>query len=208
MLSSLRVLLPLPLLTLVACSPVPEDIALPDARTGDAMRRDAGSVEEDAAASAICPPVGPFGMRAGEISPDIELVDCEGVTHSLHELCDREVTWLFEFADWCPPCRAFAMSQANAVYDANVSAHGAAFAGWMVISETADFGTPDAATCATIRDRYGIHMPVLFDPSGALQSALGVPANEVHVVLTEGARIHWVGQYAARQVATRIESAY
>ena len=61
---------------------------------------------------------------------------------------------------------------------------------------------------ATIRDRYGIHMPVLFDPSGALQSALGVPANEVHVVLTEGARIHWVGQYAARQVATRIESAY
>jgi hypothetical protein len=51
-------------------------------------------------------------------------------------------------------------------------------------------------------------MPVLFDPTGAMQDALGVPANEVQVVLTEGARIDWVGRYAGSEVAARIESAY
>jgi peroxiredoxin len=187
---------------------VPDASARADAQAMPDAGRDAPITPDAPSVAAMCPPAGPFGTRAGDISPDFTLTDCDGNTHTLHELCEKQVTWLFEFADWCPPCRTFAMSRANTIYDANVAAHGDAFAGWMVISETSDFGPPSAATCATIRDRYGIHMPVLFDPTGAMQDALGVPANEVQVVLTEGARIDWVGRYAGSEVAARIESAY
>lgn len=49
-------------------------------------------------------------------------------------------------------------------------------------------------------------MPVLYDPTGAFQRNLGVPSNEVNVVLNQGVRIEWVGQYSANMVESRIES--
>jgi hypothetical protein len=178
---------------------------------GAAMEVDAARAIDAAtidAATTLCPPAAPFGTEPGDVSADIELLDCDGNTHTLHELCETQVLWLFEYADWCPPCRSFAMSTANAVYDENRAAHPDDFEGWMVISETASFGTPTLATCADVRDRYGVHMPVLIDPTGALQSALGVPANEIHVVLERGARIQWVGHYAGDEVAARIDAAF
>ena len=212
--SSLHVL-PLLLISLLAsaCAAAPTELGeQPDAsRQRDAPMPDAfgaDAFQPPDAAAPMCPPTGPYGRRVGDIAPDVMLTDCDGVVHSLHELCAKQVTWLFEFADWCPPCRTFAMSRANDIYDANVRDHGDAFAGWMVISQTASFGEPTVDDCAMIRDRYGIHMPVLIDPSGALQTALGVAPNEVNIVLTEGARLHWIGRFAGSEVSSRITSAY
>lgn len=167
---------------------------------------DAGSPSPDAGPPALCPPTGPFGDDPGEIAEDLVLMDCDGVAHSLHDLCERDVVWLFEMADWCPPCRAFADGDANRIYD-RFTSESASFEGWMVISEDSAFAPADADDCAAVRDRYGIHMPVLYDPAGAFQAAFGVPSNEVHVVLRRGAVIDWIGHYAGDEVESRIESA-
>ncbi len=47
---------------------------------------------------------------------------------------------------------------------------------------------------------------MLFDTEGLLQEALGVAANEVHVVLEQGARIRFVGHYAGAEVEAQIAS--
>lgn len=166
-------------------------------------RVDAGPEIPDAGIDApMCPPSGPTGRAAGDIAPDLTLTDCDGVEHTLYDLCERRAVWLFEFADWCPPCREFAGGSANRIYD---RFQGPDFGAWMVISEDAGFTGADAADCTEIRDRYGIHMPVLFDTSGALQSAFGVASNEIHIVLSEGMKIEWVGHYAGNEVESRIE---
>ena len=188
--------------------PPPRDAASPvdgGGTDGGAGSTDAGDVGgTDAGRPMLCPPSGPTGAGVGDIAPDVRLMDCDGVEHSLHELCDRPATWIFEFADWCPPCRAFARDQVNEIY-ARRSVDGAA--GWMVISAASDGSAPDAALCAEVRDRYSINMPVLFDPEGRIQSAFNVPSNEINIVLREGAVIDWVGQYSANQVDARIADA-
>jgi|TARA_R110000824_G_C14843182_1_gene639227 hypothetical protein len=35
----------------------------------------------------ICPPVGSFGVNAGDFLTDLELPDCDGNIHRLHDLC-------------------------------------------------------------------------------------------------------------------------
>jgi len=180
-------------------------------RGGDAgaAGADAGPVQSDAgpadagppSTGGMCPPVGPYGMAPGDIADDITLMDCDGVEHSLHSLCENQAVWLFEFADWCPPCRAFASSEMNDVYD---SYAGPDFEGYMIISADAGFGAPDAADCEEIRTRYGVHMPVLYDPTGAFQTNFGVAPNEINIVLGQGAEIEWIGRYAANMVDERI----
>jgi peroxiredoxin len=166
---------------------------------------DAGAVlGSDAPSGGLCPPAGPFGQRVGDVAPDVTLTDCDGNTHSLHALCDREAVWLFELALWCPPCRDFAMSGANRVYDRFRSEAGDAFEGWVVVSEDASFEPATSATCREVRERYGLHAPVLFDTEGLLQSAFGVASNEVQIVLGPGARIGYVGHYGADEVEAEI----
>ena len=65
----------------------------------------------------------------------------------------------------------------------------------MIITETADFTAPDAAYCKTIRDQYGLQMPVLFDPSGDVLRAFNVPTNDVHIVMQHGNKIAFKKQY-------------
>ncbi len=77
-----------------------------------------------------------------------------------------------------------------------------------MISATRDFGAPSQATCAEIRDRYGLTMPVLFDPTGALQTGLDIDSNAQNVVFTRGMRIDWVGKFAEAEVASRIDAAF
>ena len=171
---------------------------------GGAPLADAGPMGGDAGSTGgTCPPPGPYGSDPGEIAEDLVLMDCDGVGHSLHELCDRDAVWLFEMADWCPPCRDFADGEANRIYSRFASE---SFAAWMIVSEDAALTAADAADCAAVRDRYGIEMPVLYDPTGAFQTAFGVPSNEVHVVLRRGAVIDWVGHYAGDEVEGRIAS--
>ncbi|MCA9610062.1 MAG: redoxin domain-containing protein [Myxococcales bacterium] len=196
-----------------AGAPPPEDAATGiDAGTGlldggfDAGGLDAGLTATDAGspAPAICPPVGPFGNAVGDVAPDLVLMDCDGNPHSLHELCEDRAVWLFEYADWCPPCRDFASREANRIYDR--FAAGGGFEAYLVISENSSFGEPDADVCAAVRDRYGIHMPVLFDPGTAFEDTFGVASNEVQIVLRDGARIEWKGHYAGDMVEARIEA--
>lgn len=47
-----------------------------------------------------CPPMGPFGTEEGDIIKDAVLIDCDGVEHSVHGLCDTKVTWIFSFSGW------------------------------------------------------------------------------------------------------------
>lgn len=159
----------------------------------------------EVAEATSCPPAGPFGTRVGDTAPDFTLMDCDGNPHTLHGLCDAEVVWLFELADWCPPCRRFAQSRANEVYDAYASE---SFAAFTIISENSSFGPPTQEQCREIRDRYGLRMPVLYDPEGRFRRALDVPVNEVHVVLERGAVIDWIGHYGAGEVSDRIAAAF
>lgn len=182
----------------------PRVVMGPDA--GPLEGSDAGTLGagDAGAPGAMCPPTPTgSGQVAGDVAADLVLMDCDGNPHSLHDLCERDAVWLFEFADWCPPCRSFASSSMNRIYS---RFEGERFEAWMVISADAGFGAPDAEDCAAIRDRYGAALPVLFDPTGAFQDHFGVAANEVHIVLSRGARIEWIGHYAASQVEARIES--
>ena len=166
---------------------------------------DAGAPRaEDAPSGGVCPPTGPYGQRVGDVAPDIALTDCDGNTHSLHALCDREAVWLFELALWCPPCREFAMSGANRVYDRFRGEAADSFEGWVVVSEDASFEPATSTTCREVRERYGLHAPVLFDTEGVLQSAFGVASNEVQIVLGPGGRIEYVGHYGADEVEAEI----
>jgi hypothetical protein len=47
-----------------------------------------------------CPPPGPYGTEQGDFVTDAVLVDCDGVEHTVHGLCDTKVTWIFSFSGW------------------------------------------------------------------------------------------------------------
>lgn len=197
------------LLLLVGCDDPP-----PPAGTSDAGSpigsTDAGTDGVDAGSDAgtpmigaTCPPPGPYGTAVNDVAADFTLMDCDGEPRTLHELCDRQAVWLFEFADWCPPCRSFARDEVNRIYERFA---GESFAAYFVISEDDGFGEPSAATCAEIRERYDLTMPVLFDPGRTFEDTLGVASNEVNVVLREGGVIAWKGRYAADRAEPTIEA--
>ena len=177
-----------------------DDAATP---TPDASARDASA--PDASGEPVsCPPTGPFGTSTGEIVPDVTLLDCEGNPHSLHDLCTHEVAWVFEYTDWCPPCRDFA-ERAESIYQARAGEDLAAF---FVIAENDSFGAPTAELCAAIRERYGLTMTVLYDPTQSFSETLGVPVNDFHLVMTRGNVVHWTGRYADAQIEARLEDAF
>lgn len=174
-----------------------------DAGAPDVGATDAGD-GPDAVMGGVCPPVGPFGTGEGEVAADVTLFDCEGNEVRLHELCEAEVSWLFEFADWCPPCRSFASSDLEDVWT-TYSAMGVQ--AYMVVSEDSDFAVADAADCAEIRDRYSLTMPVLYDPTGAVQTALDIDSNATNVIFDRGMRIRWKDKYAEAEVAGQLAAA-
>jgi hypothetical protein len=49
--------------------------------------------------------------------------------------------------------------------------------------ESASSGVPTAALCQKIKDKGGLTMPVLYDPTGLMKSQLGATANHMHFVL-------------------------
>jgi len=198
------------LLSLAACDESTPPAGAADAGPPDLGGTDAGVGGTDAGTDAgappggpTCPPAGPYGTAVNDLAADFTLMDCDGAPHTLHELCDRQAVWLFEFADWCPPCRSFARSEVNRIYE---RFEGESFAAYFVISEDDGFGEPSAETCAEIRDRYGLTMPVLFDPGTTFEDTLGVASNEVNVVLREGGVIAWKGRYAADRAEGTIEA--
>ena len=158
----------------------------------------------DGGGTGVCPPSAPFGTETGDVAPDVTLLDCDGVEHSLHELCEREVSWVFEFTDWCPPCRAFA-DRADEVYAAY---EGEDLGAWFVISENDSFGPPTAELCAEIRDRYGLPMTVLYDPEQRFSDVLDAPTNDFHLVMKRGNVIEWTGHYADSRIEDQLDAAF
>lgn len=151
-----------------------------------------------------CPPVGPFGTEAGAVAADALLFDCEGNEVRLHDLCAASVSWIIGYADWCSTCRNFTRSDVERLWQ-EYSAQGVA--GYFVIGEDSSFNAPTAEVCAEVRDRYNLTMPVLFDPEGAVQTALGIRSNAENVVLGEGMEILWKARYAESMVPTRLDEA-
>jgi hypothetical protein len=47
-----------------------------------------------------CPPTGGFGTSVGDVLPSVTLQDCDGNSHNLHELCERDAGWIFVFSGW------------------------------------------------------------------------------------------------------------
>lgn len=48
----------------------------------------------------MCPPSGPFGTSVGSTTPDIQLPDCDGNMHTVHNLCAKKASWFFGMAGW------------------------------------------------------------------------------------------------------------
>lgn len=189
-----------------ACVASCEGLECGDDGCGGSCGECAGACVEglcDDVVPATCPAEGPFGTAVGDIAADVELFDCSGESVRLHELCDHDVTWLFSFADWCPPCRSFARNDAQNIYDANA---GDEFEAYFVISADSSFGAPSQELCREITERYGLSMPVLFDPTGALQTTLGIDPNSQDVVFSRGMRIEWIGKYAGDEVQAQISA--
>ena len=50
--------------------------------------------------SVDCPPVGPFGTTVGDYLPNVTLMDCDGNTHEINDLCGFNASWFFVFGGW------------------------------------------------------------------------------------------------------------
>ncbi len=55
---------------------------------------------DDDPPSVSCPPPGPYGTSVGDVAEDVVLADCDGGTHSVHDLCSRPAAWIYLFAGW------------------------------------------------------------------------------------------------------------
>lgn len=174
----------------------PEDVGSPDVEEVDA-----GS--EADMMGGVCPPEGPYGAGEGSTIPSIVLKDCSGQDVDVHSLCEYEVGWMFEFAAWCPPCRAFAAGL-NDLYNTFEEGRVGMF---FIISQDNNFGAPTASFCQDIKRQYGLDdVTVLYDPNGAFQQQLGVRSNEVNVLTRRGGEIFFNRQYANSQVEGAINA--
>ncbi len=151
-----------------------------------------------------CPPSGPFGTTVGEVAADATAYDCDGNPVTLHSLCDRDVSWVFVYADWCPPCRSFAARSANTIQttyaDDDVD-------GFILISQDSSGSRPTEEVCADIRDRYSLEVPVLFDRDGSVATALGARPNSYPVVMSQGNVIEWAQHFGDSMLSSQIETA-
>jgi peroxiredoxin len=123
-------------------------------------------------------------MELGDVVPNATLLDCSGEPHELRDLCPRTAAYVYTFAAWCETCQAYVASGAsNALYEKYAASD---FDLWLVVTATATNDPPDAAFCRLVAEQYGLSSPVMFDASGALASALGMPVNSGELVLTRG----------------------
>ncbi|MAQ18129.1 MAG: hypothetical protein CMN30_25450 [Sandaracinus sp.] len=211
----MRALLFLLGLPLVACSDTgPETTMATDAATpaADASAAlDAGATGPldataplDAGVDApSCPASGPYGTEVGAVAPDVVLYACDGTEVRLHELCEAPVAWIVEYAEWCPICRTFARDEVERLWQTYAPM---GVQGYVVVSADDSHGAPTAELCAEVRDRYGFTIPVLYDPTGALQSGLDVSSNAVNLLFTEGMRIAWKGRYQDDEVEGQLRA--
>ncbi len=138
-----------------------------------------------------CVAIEATGDAVGDVPEDVTLLDCDGVAHSLRDLCAADAAWIYLYTGWCPPCQRTA-DQADAFF---TEFRDRGLASYLVITQTPEFGVPNAGYCAGVRDHFGLSMPVLYDPDLALPAALGTGNNAVHLVLGPGNVIAHKDQY-------------
>jgi thiol-disulfide isomerase/thioredoxin len=135
-----------------------------------------------------CPPTGPTGTAIGDLLADTTLTACDGTPVSLHSFCGRPL-YINTFAGWCPPCRTDATNAAATARTLPTNAQ------WLfVITETNNGSLPTTTYCESIRDAYGLTMPVVIDTRGTFPAHIGVTSpNSWHLVLDAGvALVHRV----------------
>jgi peroxiredoxin len=122
---------------------------------------------------------------------DYTLQTCDGETVSIHELCGNPASLIIGYAGWCPPCNSNAPLWQTGYASRADSGLGAYF----VINQNTSAAVPDATYCAGTRDRFGLTMPVLFDPTGRFHSTLGMAANDSSIVIDSDFEVIATGQY-------------
>lgn len=175
------------------------------------MRRDAAldAPESDTGPPPICPPSPPFGGTVGDVLADFTVYDCAGTPVQLHSLCETDVIWLWQLAEWCSPCRRFADGAYDDIHNRYETAYGDRFAGLAVITADDELNLPNEAICAELRDRYGIEAPLYFDPTGTFRDLIGPGyANDVHAIVTRGMHIAWTMQFGGEFVDRRLRETF
>ena len=151
-----------------------------------------------------CPPTGPFGTEVGDVLADATAFDCDGNPVTLHSLCEREVSWVITYADWCSTCRSFAAGSANAIRERYAEDD---VDGYIVITEDSSRGVPTTALCAQVRDRYSLEVGVLIDRDGSFSTALGAEGRSHPFVMTEGNVIAWEQYFGDDELSSQIATA-
>lgn len=206
----MRVAPTLPVLLLLgACEQPRED--LPDAHR---IRRDAAidALSLDAALDAgpppACPPMRPFGTEVGDVLGTFTVYDCAGTPFQIESLCETEVVWIWELAEWCAACRYFASDEYDDIYTHFEDTYGDRFAGVAIITADSELNLPNEEICRELRDRYGIEAPIYFDPTGTFRDRLGGFSNDVHAILTRGMRIQWTMQFGGQFAQQRLQETF
>jgi len=68
--------------------------------SGDPQLGDSHAAGDLSGDLGLCPPTGGFGYSVGSVLPSVTLEDCDGNSHNLNELCERDAGWIFVFAGW------------------------------------------------------------------------------------------------------------
>jgi thiol-disulfide isomerase/thioredoxin len=144
----------------------------------------------------------------GEVLGDFEVYDCEGNPLRIHTLCETEVVWIWELAEWCSPCRRFAEGPYDDIYTRYATTYGDRFAGLAIITADAELNLPDPLICQELRERYGIDAPLYFDPTGRFRDVLGGLSNDVHAIMTRGLRVAWTMQFGGEFVNRRLQETF
>ncbi len=150
----------------------------------------------------MCPPQAPYGKDVGDTATNVTLYDCDGKPVQLHSLCAKKAAAVFTFAIWCPVCKAH---MDNGEPQALYAKHQADdFDMFVVVTQTATGATASEAHCKSVRDSYGLKMPVLVDKDDALSTSLGVAVNSGALALSRGARIELKKSYGFDALAASI----
>lgn len=194
-------------LALGACDQAPIEVG-PDAFR---IRRDAAldAPEMDAGPPPVCPPQAPFGPNVGDRIGDITLYDCAGTPVQLHSLCETDVVWLWELAEWCSPCRRFADGEYDAIYERYETRYGDRFTAMAIITADDQLNLPNQVICEEMRETYGIDAPLYFDPTNTFRDLVGEGfSNDVHAILTRGLVIQWEMQFGSEFVDRRLSETF
>lgn len=185
----------------------------PDRPDAARPRRDAAldAPSEDTSMDApapLCPPSPPYGADVGEVLGPFTVYDCDGTPHRLEDLCETDVVWLWEMAEWCAACRHFAVGHYDRILERFERDRGERFAGLGIVTLDRELALPTQEVCRRIRETYGIRSPLYFDPTGRFRDRVGGLSNDVHVILTRGMRVMWHMQFGGSFVEAQIEATF